>query len=56
LLIDPARQTAFRGVEAEYRVALDELAAVGGLTPVSKPPIAPSPSDVSPADVSVPKA
>ena len=55
LLIDPARQSAFRGVEAQYRVALDELAAVGGLTPVSKPPIAPSPSDVSPADVPVPK-
>ena len=44
LLGDVTRQEAFAKVEAEYRVALVELAAKGGLVPKTPPPRVPEPT------------
>ncbi|HEY0257944.1 MAG TPA: hypothetical protein VGC39_10915 [Candidatus Methylacidiphilales bacterium] len=48
LLQDVDRQQAFLKVEAQYRVALTELAAEGGLVPAPAPPPVPAPAGKAP--------
>jgi hypothetical protein len=50
LLRDVDRQQAFLKVEADYRVALTELAANGELVPTSPPPRVPEPTATPPAE------
>jgi hypothetical protein len=49
LLEDVGRQAKFAQMEQDYRVALVELAARGGLVPASPPPIVPDPTGTTPA-------
>lgn len=49
LLQDPLRQHEFYEVEANYRVALTEFAADGGLVPAPAAPAAPPPAAPAPA-------
>ena len=50
LLADADRQRDFFQVEANYRVALIESAAKGGLVPPGAALVVPAPSDTAPAD------
>ena len=54
LLGDPSRQSQFVRVERNYRVALVELAAKGGLVPGAKHPIVPEPTATTPAQADKP--
>jgi hypothetical protein len=49
LLDDAGRAAKFGQVESDYRVALVELAAQGGLVPGSRPPNVPEPTATTPA-------
>jgi cytoskeletal protein RodZ len=49
LLSDVGRQSVFLKLEGNYRVALVELAAQGGLVPSSPPPNVPQPTATAPA-------
>jgi hypothetical protein len=54
LLHDADRQKEFLLVEANYRVALVELAAKGGLIPATPPPRVPEPTSTTPAQADTP--
>jgi hypothetical protein len=49
LLADVGRQSEFLKIEDNYRVALVELAAQGGLVPTTPPPNVPEPTSTTPA-------
>jgi hypothetical protein len=56
LLRDADRQKEFRLIEADYRVALVDLAAGGGLVPTTPPPRVPEPTSTTPAQADAPAA